>query len=208
MSTSTTTRVLLICGSLQTRSTNRASLAVVGERLTTNGAIVRTADWLGSIKPFNLDYQDDPGDAVVAFRTAILEADAVVVATPEYAAAIPGMLKNALDWVVGTGELYSKPIAVVSAGTTGGEHARNQLVRSLMWQGGHVVASLAVASPLTKSDADGWLTDQATIANLNELADTIEGASQLAPTARRRLIDQVASAAGVEPGHVAPIPGE
>jgi len=90
-----------------------------------------------------------------------------VVATPEYAAAIPGMLKNALDWVVGTGELYSKPIAVISAGTTGGEHARKQLVRSLTWQGGHVVASLAVAAPLTKSDADGRFTDQATIANLN-----------------------------------------
>ena len=202
------TTALLECGSLQSRSFNRSSLEVVEEHLTGPGVSTDGPTDLGRLQPFNLDHQDEPGTEVTAFRESLANSDAVVIATPEYAAALPGMLKNALDWIVGSAELYSKPIAVVSAGTTGGEHVRSQLVRTLIWQGGHVVASLAIAAPMTKADASGQITDPSTLEQLRGLAGTIAGAPTMTAAALRKLIEGIAAQTGVEPGHVAPIPGE
>ena len=63
------------------------------------------------------------------WRRRIAAADAVLIAAPEYAGALAGTIKNALDWIVGSGELYAKPVAVLSAGTTGGSFARQHLSR-------------------------------------------------------------------------------
>jgi NAD(P)H-dependent FMN reductase len=50
--------------------------------------------------------------------------DAVLIAAPEYAGGVAGTIKNALDWIVGSGELDTKPVAGISAGTSGGAFAR------------------------------------------------------------------------------------
>ena len=54
------------------------------------------------------------------WRARLAAADAVLVAAPEYAGGVAGVVKNAFDWVVGAGSMYRKPIAVISAGTSGG----------------------------------------------------------------------------------------
>jgi chromate reductase len=59
---------------------------------------------------------DDPGPVVTAWRKRIGRSEAVLIAAPEYAGALAGTVKNALDWIVGSGELYAKPVAVMSAG--------------------------------------------------------------------------------------------
>ncbi len=130
----------------------------------------------------------------------------MVVSTPEYAAALPGALKNALDWVVGSGDLYGKPVALISAGTTGGEFARHQLIRSLTWQGAHVVGHLGIAAPRTKSDADGRLVDPPTLVEIEALVDLVRAVLEMSGDERLDLVRKVTEEAGIEPGHIAPVP--
>ncbi len=129
----------------------------------------------------------------------------VLIASPEYAGSLAGSLKNALDWIVGSGELYTKPVAVLSAGTSGGHYARQALVQTLTWQGAHVVADLGIAAPRTKSDADGQLTDEPTIAAIRDLTTVLIGAPRLDPEARLALVTAIVDAAGVDVRHIAPV---
>jgi NAD(P)H-dependent FMN reductase len=129
------TRVLLVCGSLQHASANRAALDVARSALSTSGVEVSAFEDLGSIPPMNPDRAGDPGDSVLTLRAQIGAADAVLIAAPEYAGAVAGVVKNALDWIVGSGDLYGKPVALLSAGMSGGVFARKDLVRTLSWQG-------------------------------------------------------------------------
>ena len=61
-----------------------------------------------------LDTPDVP-EAVQDWRRRLASADGVAICTPEYAFGMPGSLKNALDWVVSSGELLRKPVAALSA---------------------------------------------------------------------------------------------
>ncbi len=133
--------ILAISGSLKQSSANsalvRAFAAAQPER-------VEIWDELGELPHFTPD--DDGGNPVASLRAAVTRADAVLVATPEYAGGMPGSLKNALDWLVGTGELYDKPVAIVSAAPSPerGENARRWVEDVVGYQGGHVVASFTV----------------------------------------------------------------
>jgi NAD(P)H-dependent FMN reductase len=75
-------------------------------------------DGLGELPHFNPDddREDGPVPAAVAdLRRQLREADAVMLCTPEYAGALPGSFKNLLDWTVGGGETYRKPVAWINA---------------------------------------------------------------------------------------------
>src|SRR3546814_6769209 len=77
---------------------------------------VEIYDGLGRLPVFNPDDDEGPGPApVAAFRRRLALADALLVACPEYAHGVPGGLKNALDWVVASGELVDKPVALLHA---------------------------------------------------------------------------------------------
>jgi hypothetical protein len=67
----------------------------------------------------------------------------------------------------------------MSAGTTGGPFARQMLIQTLTWQGAHVVAQMSIAAPRTESDADGRLTDDATIAEIERLTAVLVDAPTL-----------------------------
>jgi chromate reductase, NAD(P)H dehydrogenase (quinone) len=114
-------RVLGISGSLRQDSHNTRLLRVAA-RLLPPGAELVIYDGLRTIPPYDADEDVEAGPAAVAdLKAAIAGADAVLVATPEYNASIPGVLKNALDWAsrpVRESVLRGKPTAVVGA-TTG-----------------------------------------------------------------------------------------
>lgn len=173
-------RVLTVCGSIQPFSANRAAIDVAHSYMRSRRD-VELDDYadLARIPPFNAAIDDDPGPVVTAWRKRIGSSDAVLIAAPEYAGALAGTIKNALDWIVGSGELYAKPVAVMSAGTTGGPFARQMLIQTLTWQGAHVVAQMSIAAPRTKSDADGRLTDDATIAEIERLTAVLVDAPTL-----------------------------
>jgi chromate reductase, NAD(P)H dehydrogenase (quinone) len=115
-------RILGISGSLRADSHNTALLRAAAELLPP-GVELELYEGLREIPPYDQD-EDDAGrhsPAVLALRQAIEQADAVLISTPEYNHSIPGVLKNALDWVsrpVATSVLRNKPAAVVGASTS------------------------------------------------------------------------------------------
>src|SRR5262249_2302822 len=123
---------------------------------------------------------------------------------PEYAGAIAGALKNALDWLVGSGELYRKPVAVLSAGTSGGEHARWMAVQTLTWQGAYVVAELGIAAPRTKFDHRGRVTDPATAAGIGAAVAALVDAATASPADVVAAATAVVTRLGIDTAHVAP----
>jgi chromate reductase len=112
-------RILGISGSLRRNSHNTRLLGAT-RGLLPAGVELEIFDQLAAIPPYNEDDEDEVPPAVAALKAAIAAADAVLVATPEYNASIPGVLKNALDWVsrpVASTPLRGKPAAVVGAST-------------------------------------------------------------------------------------------
>jgi NAD(P)H-dependent FMN reductase len=142
--------VVAISGSLQGGSANSALLQAISSRV--HESSVRVWDALGDLPPFRPDRDGD--EHVASLRRAVADADAVLVATPEYAGGMPGVLKNALDWLVGTGELYGKPVVVVSAAPSAerGHNARRWVEEVVAMQGGRVCDSFTVAMPRDDGD--------------------------------------------------------
>ena len=201
----TPARLMLVCGSLQRRSSNRAAVDVAIDEALASGFVVDDFDHLGDVPPFDPDLQDVPPPVVVDWKTRIESSDAVLIAAPEYAGAIAGAVKNALDWLVGFGSLYRKPVAVISAGTSGGWFARQTLARTLTWQGAYVVAELGISAPRTKSDADGRFTDRDTIESIHATARIVLDAISAPPAELVARATALTEALGIDSGHVAPV---
>ncbi|HWO84544.1 MAG TPA: NAD(P)H-dependent oxidoreductase [Solirubrobacterales bacterium] len=113
-------RVLGITGSLRRDSYNHALIREAAERLPAGVELVEF-ERLAEIPPYDADLEQLETPAAVAeLREAMREADAVLVATPEYNHSIPGVLKNALDWAsrpAGRSALTGTPSAVIGAST-------------------------------------------------------------------------------------------
>jgi chromate reductase, NAD(P)H dehydrogenase (quinone) len=145
-------RVLGISGSLRRGSLNSALLRAAAERLPAGAELV-TFERLGDIPPYDEDVErEEPvPDAVRELREAMRDADAVLVATPEYNHSIPGQLKNALDWAsrpAGESALRDKPATAIGASTGmfGAVWAQAETRKVLGALGGRVVeAELPVA---------------------------------------------------------------
>jgi len=105
-----------------------------------------------------------PVTTVQDFREQLKKADAVIFCTPEYAFGVPGVLKNALDWIVSSGELYDKPTAVISASplATGGDKANASLVQTLTVMSAIIKEDNKLLIPVvrTKMDAAGNIIDK------------------------------------------------
>jgi len=150
-------RVLGISGSLRRGSLNSALLRAAAERLPAGAELVEF-ERLGEIPPYDADVEATQTPAAVAeLRTAMREADAVLVATPEYNHSIPGVLKNALDWAsrpAGRSALNGKPAAVIGASTGmfGAVWAQAETRKVLGALGGRVVE---VELPVAQADRLG-----------------------------------------------------
>jgi NAD(P)H-dependent FMN reductase len=105
--------VLALSGSLRARSINSAFCRVAA-RLAPDSINVTVFSGLGDLPLFNPDLEDNTPESVRLFRSAILQADALLIASPEYAHGIPGVMKNALDWLVSFEGVVGKPIALVN----------------------------------------------------------------------------------------------
>ena len=197
-------RVLAVCGSLQERSANQASLDVVTASIIGTGSVVDEFDGLAEIPAFAADEVDAPIASVDQWRRRVDAADVVLMAAPEYAGGIAGALKNALDWLVGSGTLYRKPVVIISAGTTGGVHARTQLAQTLTWQGAYVIAELGISMPRTKSDENGRLVDAMTIESLSSLAETLLAVPAMQAVELVAAATRIAEELGVDTAHIAP----
>jgi chromate reductase, NAD(P)H dehydrogenase (quinone) len=157
-------RVLGIPGSLRQDSHNSKLLRSAAELLPP-GAELEVFEDLKGIPPYDADDEIAVDASVSALREAIADADAVLVATPEYNASIPGVLKNALDWVSrphATNSLRGKPAAVVGASTGmfGAVWAQAETRKILQTIGARVVdRELPVAEADDRFDVEGRLAD-------------------------------------------------
>jgi chromate reductase len=167
--------VLAIAGSLRRASFNRGLVRAAVE-VAPNGVAVKTFDLI-EVPMFNADVeaQGDPGP-VAALKRAIYEADALLIATPEYNHCIPGVLKNAIDWAsrpARASALTGKPVAIMGAspGRGGTARAQAQLRDGLTYTNGYVLPlpEVLVPSAELKFDADGDLLDEATRVEVRDL---------------------------------------
>ena len=108
-------RVLAICGSLQAKSGNLALLKTAAASAPFGVELV-LFDGLRDLPHFNPD-TDASGipESVTQWRLALTASDAVLIASPEYGFSLPGVLKNGIDWVIGSGELERKVVAITAA---------------------------------------------------------------------------------------------
>jgi chromate reductase len=110
-------RIMTLCGSLQAMSSNLALLDAA-QRAAPADVIATRFDGLRDLPHFNSDLEADgavPPASVLAWRQALRESDAVLIASPEYGHSLPGALKNAIDWAIFSGELEFKVIAITCA---------------------------------------------------------------------------------------------
>jgi chromate reductase len=145
--------LLAICGSLRAASANKALIAAAMS-VAPDDVTIELYDELGALPHFNPDL-DDAGapDVVVRFRERLMQADGVLISSPEYAHGVPGVMKNALDWVVGTGELVGKRVALLNASPRS-TIAQAQLRETLKTMNWAVVDQACVAIQMRGRDID------------------------------------------------------
>ncbi|MGI5471341.1 NADPH-dependent FMN reductase [Streptomyces sp. CA-132043] len=165
--------ILALCGSLRKQSLNAAVLRTAAE-LCPPPHEVRIAPSLGRLPFFEQDVEETGvlPPAVAALRGRAGAAHGVLIATPEYARGTSGVLKNALEWLVGGGQLYAKPVALVSASPSalGGDRAQAWLRETLTMMGADVLPDGLPIPQATAKIADGRLVDGPT---RKELADLL-----------------------------------
>ena len=140
-------KILTISGSLRASSSNTALLQAAAELAPQDVEVVRY-DGLGDLPHFNPDLDAAAvSPAVSAWRSKLRDADGVVFSVPEYAHGVPGVLKNSLDWVVGSGEFVDKPVALFNASARG-TYARASLMETLTVMSAKVVPQASVTLEL------------------------------------------------------------
>jgi NAD(P)H-dependent FMN reductase len=167
-------KVLVLLGSLRAGSINR-QLAELAIESAPDGVSLELFARLGELPFYNEDIDnDDVPASVVALRSAAADADAALVVTPEYNGSIPGVLKNAIDWLsrpFGNSALKDKPMAVVGAahGQYGGVWAHDETRKSFGIAGPRVVEDLKLSVPAKSLDGKHPRENVEVAANLRDI---------------------------------------
>ncbi len=167
--------IVAISGSLKSTSANTNILRAIAAMAPKNIA-VNIWKGLDALPHFNPELEETflP---VVDFRQQLKDADAVIFSTPEYAFGVPGVLKNALDWVVSSGELNGKPVAAISASPlySGGDRALASLFLTLTALGTNMgsASTLSIGDIKNKTTAEGEISDHQTLQALMLLLDDL-----------------------------------
>ncbi|KQO10645.1 NADPH-dependent FMN reductase [Paenibacillus sp. Leaf72] len=159
-------QLLAISGSLREKSSNTALMnAIIA--LAEEHVRFSVYSGLGELPHFNPDLDVEEGPATVGeLRRQLKEADGVLICTPEYGNGVPGSLKNALDWIVSSGEFVNKRVAVVTASPSpmGGDKANASLLLTLNMINAIIVDHGVVMIPhiTLKMSKEGAITDEET----------------------------------------------
>ena len=171
-------KFLGFAGSLRVGSYNKALLRAATNLLPQN-ATLEIFD-LNGIPPFNQDLEMDMPEKVTEFKSKIREADAILIATPEYNYSVPGVLKNAIDFAsrpYGDNPFDEKPVAIMSAsiGMLGGARAQYHLRQVFVFLNMHPIngPEVIVTFAENKFDANGKLIDENTSKFLKQLLENL-----------------------------------
>ena len=157
-------KIIAISGSLRATSLNTAVLHAAA-RLAPAGVTIEIFEGIGNLPFFNSDLDGDRLPREVAeFRAVIGTADGLLISSPEYARGVAGVMKNALDWLVGSFEFPDKPVALINTSPRA-VHALAALTLTLETMSARLVKDACVTLPLL-----GKATDENGIAGDEQLA--------------------------------------
>ena len=138
--------ILGISGSLRAKSSNTTLLRAAANLASSRDMSITVYGALGELPHFNPDLEGTEPPSVIKFRDELQNCDGVLISSPEYAHGVPGVLKNALDWIVGSGELVDKPVALLNASPRS-TYAQASL-RETTVMSGQLVEEASVTVPL------------------------------------------------------------
>jgi len=170
--------ILAISGSLRSTSSNTNILKAVA-MLAPDDIAISLYTGLADLPHFNPELESSLPQSVAHFRSLLQATDAVLICSPEYAHGVPGSLKNALDWVVSSGEFVYKPVALLNA-SPASTHAEASLLETLRVMTATIIEDACIRVPLMgrKLDAAGIVADpqlsQLLMQNLSVFAKGIE----------------------------------
>jgi chromate reductase, NAD(P)H dehydrogenase (quinone) len=165
--------ILAISGSTRQASSNlnliHASMELYSEKFD-----FTVFKGIADIPHFNPDLDtDNPPGAVADFRKQIKEADGVLICTPEYAMGVPGTLKNAIDWTVSTTVFSHKPVALITASSSG-QKAHQSLLGTLRVIECTIPDSSQLLISFVKTKVKGdKITDAGTLDEVKKLMDSL-----------------------------------
>lgn len=154
-----------LIGSLRAESWNRRLMEAAVHAAPDDFAL-EVSDEIGRIPLFNEDLMADEPEAVTRLKESVAGADALLIATPEYNGGVPGVLKNALDWIslpLGRSVLHRKPVALMGAspGRLGTARGQFELRNMFVFSQSPVMPSpeLLLGFAAQAFDDEGRLTD-------------------------------------------------
>jgi NAD(P)H-dependent FMN reductase len=162
-------RLLAISGSLRTVSLNTRLLRAAA-LLAPQGVEIEVYKGLGNLPHFNPDLEGAEPVVVRDFGAQVGAADGIIISTPEYAHGVPGVLKNALDWLVGGSDFINKPVALFNASPRS-TSAIASLTEILLIMSGRIIPEASLSVPLRELHVD-----EAGIVTHAEIADMIRKA--------------------------------
>jgi chromate reductase, NAD(P)H dehydrogenase (quinone) len=153
-------RLVAISGSLRAASLN-TSVLQAAQRLASAGVSIEIFDGIGELPFFNSDLEaEELPQQVARFRQVIANADGILISSPEYARGVSGVMKNALDWLVGSEEFPGKPVALINTSPRA-THALAALTITLETMSAQLIKDASITLPLlgTTNDAGSIVTD-------------------------------------------------
>jgi chromate reductase len=163
-------KVLAICGSTRAQSANLSIIQYL-VAITSDELEVEIYNDLASLPHFNPDLDKETAPEIVeTLRTKIKNADGILICTPEYVFSLPGALKNAIEWCVSTTIFSEKPVALITASTSGAKaHESLQLVMKTIYADVRDETQLLIQGAKGKINVNGEITDVATAGQLGQL---------------------------------------
>ena len=168
-------KVIAISGSVRRSSANLRLIKAIDE-LTKEKFDTIVFEGLTELPHFNPDLDTDhPPEAVNNFRKLLKNSDGILICTPEYAMGVPGTLKNALDWTVSSGEFTGKPVALITASTSGIK-AHESLLDTLQIIDARInkETQYLISFIQVKLNSENKITDEQTMSDIQRLIVAFE----------------------------------
>ncbi|MCW3463039.1 NADPH-dependent FMN reductase [Chitinophaga nivalis] len=162
--------ILAISGSTRNSSSNGHLIKAISD-LASPYFTIDIFEGIATLPHFNPDLDPEKApEAVTRFRQQLQAADGILICTPEYAIGVPGSLKNAIDWTVSSMEFSRKPVALITASTSG-HIAHKALLGTLLIIESRITAAtqLVISAIKTKVNVAGQITDPETREQIHQL---------------------------------------
>lgn len=169
-------RIIGLNGSASLNSTNLTILNIISE-IGKSEFDLEIVEYLDELPHFQTEITDvNVPEKVVKLRNEILDADGIIISTPEYVFSIPSRLKNAIEWCVSTTVFTDKPISLITASASGEKgHEELKLIMKTVQSYFTEETTLLIGGAKGKFDEDGKIKDKSLEQNIKMLVNSFIG---------------------------------